>query len=144
MKPKTTFGWKEGSGLGAWEVAARYSSLDLNDGGVRGGVQNAVTLGLNWDLYPNTRNMWNYVYNDVDHDVAVAVGAAGGTFGGVDDRRVLEEALLERGQLLGDGLEGDFVRLPGVVVADGAILHEVDARHGYQTCWRHGIGWSCL
>ncbi|MCK8516903.1 OprO/OprP family phosphate-selective porin [Methylonatrum kenyense] len=33
---------------GAWEVAARYSRLDLNDGAIRGGRQDAVTLALNW------------------------------------------------------------------------------------------------
>jgi phosphate-selective porin OprO/OprP len=50
-------------GWGAFEVAARYSALDLNDnagvlggalpaGGVRGGEQRITTLGLNW--YPNS------------------------------------------------------------------------------------------
>ena len=53
----------DGSGWGAFEVAARYSDLNLNDnqgvlgsampaGGVRGGDQRVATVGLNW--YPNT------------------------------------------------------------------------------------------
>lgn len=69
VRPKTNFGWKAEDGWGAWEVAARYSSVDLNDGGVRGGEQNAWTLGLNWYLNANTRIMWNYVRNSVDHDL---------------------------------------------------------------------------
>jgi phosphate-selective porin OprO/OprP len=43
-------------GWGAWEVAARYSYVNLNDGAglnrIQGGVLNGVTLGLNW--YANT------------------------------------------------------------------------------------------
>lgn len=37
-------------GIGAIEVAARYSYLDLSDGNVAGGVLRDVTLGVNW--YP--------------------------------------------------------------------------------------------
>ena len=53
----------DGSSWGAFEVAARYSDLNLNDnegalgsampaGGVHGGDQRVATVGLNW--YPNT------------------------------------------------------------------------------------------
>lgn len=35
LRPKRNFG--KGGGLGAWEAAARYSTLDLNAGSIRGG-----------------------------------------------------------------------------------------------------------
>lgn len=46
---------------GAWELATRYSLLNLNDGTVRGGEIDEATFGLNW--YPNAyvRVMANYV-----------------------------------------------------------------------------------
>jgi len=47
-------------GLGAWQVAARYDYVDLNDGRTRGGVLGQWTLGLNWHLNPNARVMFNY------------------------------------------------------------------------------------
>ncbi len=61
----------EDGGLGAWEVVARYSSLDLNDdsAGIYGGKMDDVTVGLNWYLHSNVRLMFNYVMSSVkDHD----------------------------------------------------------------------------
>jgi phosphate-selective porin OprO and OprP len=49
-------------GPGAWEVAARWSHIDLNSHGVRGGQLHTLTLGLNWYLNPNTRIQWNYTH----------------------------------------------------------------------------------
>jgi len=64
VKPKKNFG-KEG-GWGAWQLAARYSHLDLEDDLVNGGELDSVTAGVNWYLNPNTRVMLNYVFADAD------------------------------------------------------------------------------
>jgi phosphate-selective porin OprO/OprP len=63
VKPKKNFG---AGGPGAWEIAARYSHLDLDDGELEGGKLDDVTVGLNWYLNPNTRFMLNYVHADLD------------------------------------------------------------------------------
>lgn len=63
IKPKENFSLEKG-GWGAWEVAARYSNLDLTDNDVNGGEENNVTLGLNWYLNPSLRLMANYVLAD--------------------------------------------------------------------------------
>ncbi|MEQ1610692.1 MAG: porin [Hyphomonadaceae bacterium] len=47
--------------LGAWEIAARYSTLDLTDGGVIGGEQENWTVGVNWYVNRNVRVSANYV-----------------------------------------------------------------------------------
>ena len=47
--------------LGAVEVAARYSFLDLTDGAVAGGEQENWSLGLNWYITRNFRLMGNYI-----------------------------------------------------------------------------------
>ncbi|MEM7583726.1 MAG: porin [Acidobacteriota bacterium] len=64
QKPKDSWG-KEG-GKGAWEIAFRYSTIDLNDGGVTGGEMDDWTLGLNWYPNPATRLLINWVHADVD------------------------------------------------------------------------------
>jgi phosphate-selective porin OprO/OprP len=66
VRPKRNFALKRGSGWGSWEVALRYSSLDLNDNEIRGGAEKNVTFGLNWQLDPNIRIMFNYVHAHVD------------------------------------------------------------------------------
>jgi phosphate-selective porin OprO/OprP len=48
-------------GWGAWEVAARLSTVDLTDAGIVGGEQRDFTLALNWYMTPNLRLMADYV-----------------------------------------------------------------------------------
>jgi len=59
-RPKVKKNFREG-GPGAWEIAARYSSIDLEDGIAEGGKQDDITLGLNWYFNPNTKLMFNYI-----------------------------------------------------------------------------------
>jgi phosphate-selective porin OprO/OprP len=53
-------------GCGAWEVATRWSSINLTDSGISGGRLNDITLGVNWYLNPYTRIMWNYIHPILD------------------------------------------------------------------------------
>lgn len=46
---------------GAWELAARLSYLDLNDGQASGGREHNLTLGVNWYVKDNLRLMLNYI-----------------------------------------------------------------------------------
>jgi phosphate-selective porin OprO/OprP len=58
----------EKRGWGAWELSTRWSSVDLNDGPIRGGKHSAATAGLSWYLNSQTRITTNYTYNIVEHD----------------------------------------------------------------------------
>jgi phosphate-selective porin OprO/OprP len=49
-------------GWGAWELAARYSYLDLDTAGLDGGRQHNTTVGLNWYPETNVRVMTNWVH----------------------------------------------------------------------------------
>jgi len=80
-------------GWGAFELAVRYSYLNLNDhatpgvsplvtGGVFGGRANAYALGLNWYPITNVRFMLNYIHEDVNK-LPVAAGLGGSPSGGV-------------------------------------------------------------
>jgi phosphate-selective porin OprO/OprP len=60
--PKRPLSWSRCgfSGCGAWQLAARYTYLDLNDKAISGGTFHDMTLGLNWFLNPNMKVQWNY------------------------------------------------------------------------------------
>ncbi len=70
FKPNQNFSWNkkwsEGLGTGALQVALRYSELDMNDraAGIAGGEQQSLTFGLNWELNPMSRLMYNFVHAD--------------------------------------------------------------------------------
>jgi len=49
------------TGLGAWELAARYSNIVLNDKNIDGNNLTDFTFGLNWYLNKYTRTKLNYV-----------------------------------------------------------------------------------
>ena len=74
--PRVRVPFTSNGGLGAWELAVRYSHTDLDFreglGGtaatpdsVRGGVQNIWTLGINWYVNANFRLMLDYMLIDV-------------------------------------------------------------------------------
>lgn len=74
---------RDGGGWGAWEIAGRYSVVDLNDAftpgvpvattnGVAGGKQTIYTVGLNWYVNRNIRFMFNYLHGDLDKASGVA------------------------------------------------------------------------
>ena len=60
LKPSRNFDMK--GGIGAWELAAGYDFLDLNDKSVQGGRASTAKFGVNW--YPNShiKVMANYIH----------------------------------------------------------------------------------
>ncbi len=69
LVPRKNISLKNG-GMGAWELGARYSSLDLNDGLIRGGKMNIFMTALNWYWNPVFKIRFNYGYGDIDRDAA--------------------------------------------------------------------------
>lgn len=61
VRPKKNF--REDGGWGAWEVAGRFSYLNLNSNDVEGGKMKDLTAGVNWYLNPCTKVMWNYIHS---------------------------------------------------------------------------------
>lgn len=64
IKPKADFDYKTGN-WGAWEVAARYTYVDLNDQNILGGKLSNTTVGVNWYMNQNMRMMFNWIHGDV-------------------------------------------------------------------------------
>lgn len=63
---------------GAWQMAYRYSYLDLDSNGINGGTLNQHTFGLNW--YLNNSTKLQFQYNISQRDVVAP--ALGGTVHG--------------------------------------------------------------
>ncbi len=55
------------TGKGAWEVAYRFSSVDLNNGAITGGNATNHTFGVNWYFNPYARMMFDYINSDARH-----------------------------------------------------------------------------
>ncbi|MBV9826756.1 MAG: porin [Alphaproteobacteria bacterium] len=88
--------WADNYGTGAWELVARYSTVDLNHGApsavgaVGGGQQTVYTVGMNW--YPNTnmRLMVDFLHGDIkkrfisaaSNDTGIAGTPVGASVGG--------------------------------------------------------------
>jgi len=82
VKPNENFWWVNGPcpiGLGAWELALRWSYLDFDDSGITpevdfngegttGELWN-LTAGVNWYWTPQARMMFNYVHSDLSDAV---------------------------------------------------------------------------
>lgn len=51
---------------GAWEVAARYSMVDLNDEDIHGGKGNNVSVALNWFYNKHLMVRANYIHANID------------------------------------------------------------------------------
>jgi len=65
VRPRRNFSLRRGD-PGAWEIAARVSGVDLNDGAVEQGELRNLSAALNWYLNPTARVMVNYVYADAE------------------------------------------------------------------------------
>jgi phosphate-selective porin OprO/OprP len=78
--------WDQNYGTGAFEVAARYSTIDLNDNflsgvapkpgtnPVGGGRQNVYQVGLNWYPNANMRFMLDYLHGSISKAFSTAAG----------------------------------------------------------------------
>lgn len=75
----------DGSCCGAFELAARYSTVDLNSNfiagvappgsnAVGGGIQTVYTVGFNWYPNANMRFMFDYLHGEIKKNFSTAAG----------------------------------------------------------------------
>jgi phosphate-selective porin OprO/OprP len=91
VAPRENFFFVDGDhgplwGRGAWEIGVRYDYLDLTDGGVNGGIGQAVTFAVNWYFNPNARFQWNYFVMHRGFNPADAAARASGDLQGLGFR----------------------------------------------------------
>lgn len=63
--PNRNFSFRDRT-LGAWEVAGRFSYLDLSDGDIDGRIMYDYTAGINWYLNEYVKVMFNYIHSHVN------------------------------------------------------------------------------
>ena len=61
----------QGTGLGAWQVALRYSYADFTDADVLGGMGQNVTLALNWHWNAYAKLQFNAIRGRIDNHAPV-------------------------------------------------------------------------
>ncbi len=77
QSPRPFVPFSSAGGFGAWELALRYSHLDLDfhsglagtaatADAIRGGTQDILTFGVNWYINSNVKLMLNWLHVDVD------------------------------------------------------------------------------
>lgn len=59
-------GVKPRCSYGAWEVAARYSMVNLNDADIHGGKENNVAVSLGWYVNEHLKVLGNYIHASID------------------------------------------------------------------------------
>ena len=77
------------NGWGAWEIAGRVSTMNLNDqlataNGVAGGRQTVYTAALNWYANRNVRLMFDFLHGDIAKQISPTnAGDAGSKFNAI-------------------------------------------------------------
>ncbi|MCG2639735.1 porin [Bradyrhizobium sp. CCBAU 11434] len=88
IKPANPFSLA-GGGWGAWEIAGRVSTMNLNDqlataAGIAGGRQTIYTAALNWYVNNNVRFMLDYLHGDISKQASATSSVnTGSTFNAV-------------------------------------------------------------
>ena len=67
-------------GRGAWEIAGRYSWVDATSKNVLGGVQESLTVGVNWYWNYNFRMQCNYVHTLRNADAPTSISGSADAF----------------------------------------------------------------
>jgi len=69
VKPLDPF--NRDGGCGAWEIAGRWSYIDLNSKSIQGGRMTDLTFGVNWYLNQFTKFQFNYIHSFLRNSPAV-------------------------------------------------------------------------
>ncbi len=78
-----------GGGWGAWQIAARWSYVDLTDRAIHGGLEHNTACALNWYWTPYSKVLFNVVYGQIDQHAPIG-GYTSGHFVGMGLRFMMD------------------------------------------------------